>query len=129
MAEQEIQQRFGAAMAARPLPPGQFILYFPTGEDTVAPGSEALVAEIVEFVRRRPAADVSIIGHTDTVGEASSNITLGMRRAVYIRDILVKSGLDPSLADIVSHGEVDLLVRTPDNTPEAKNRRAEVTVR
>jgi outer membrane protein OmpA-like peptidoglycan-associated protein len=31
--------------------------------------------------------------------------------------------------DVASHGETNLLVPTPDDTAEAKNRRVEVTVR
>ena len=125
----ELQQRFGDAMAARPLPPRRVLLYFETGADTLTPESQALVPEIVEFVRARPAPDVTVIGHTDTTGEADDNIELGMRRAALIRDLLVKNGLDPSQVDATSHGEADLLVATPDDTAEAKNRRVEVTVR
>ena len=38
---------------------------------------------------------------------------------------------DVQLSDltVTSHGESNLLVRTPDNTPEARNRRVEVTIR
>ena len=129
MAPQEIQRLFGEAMAARPLPPRQFLLYFETGSDTLTPESQTLLAEIVDFVRQRPAPDASVIGHTDTTGDASANVELGMRRATLIRDLLVKSGLNLAHVDVASHGEADLLVQTPDNTDEAKNRRVEVTVR
>ena len=129
MAAEEIQRRFGDAMAARPLPPRQFLLYFEAAADTLTQESQALVAEIVEFVRRRPAPDVSVIGHTDTTGDEKPNIELGLRRAALIRDLLVKGGLDPAQVDVASHGEADLLVPTPDGTAEARNRRVEVTVR
>lgn len=129
MTDEEIQRRFGEAMSARPLPPREFILYFEVGGDTLTPESKALVADIVGFVAKRPVPDVSVIGHTDTTGDAQSNVTLGMQRATVIRDLLVQSGVDPSQVDVRSHGEADLLVQTPDNTAEAKNRRVEVTVR
>jgi peptidoglycan-associated lipoprotein len=129
MAADEIPQRFGAAIAARPLPPRQFLLYFQTGGDTLTPESQALVPEILGFFRSRPAPDVSVIGHTDTTGDAGANVELGLRRATLIRDLLVKSGLDPAKVDVASHGETDLLVSTPDDTAEAKNRRVEVAVR
>jgi peptidoglycan-associated lipoprotein len=129
IAADDVQRLFGDAMAARPLPPRQFLLYFETGGDTLTPESQALVADIVAFVRARPAPDVSVIGHTDTTGEAKANFELGLRRATLMRDLLVKSGLDPAQVDLASHGEADLLVPTPDNTAEAKNRRVEVTVR
>ena len=129
MSDEEIQRRFGDAMAARPLVVREFSLYFEAGGDTLTPESQALVADILEVVRLRPAPDVSVIGHTDTTGDPDANVELGMRRAALIRDLLVKSGLDRAHVDVASHGEADLLVPTPDNTAEEKNRRVEVTVR
>lgn len=127
--DDELKRRFGDALAARPPAPRQFLLYFETGGDSLTSESQALVPEIVEFVRNRPAPDVTAIGHTDTTGDIDSNFDLGMRRAELIRDLLVKSGLDAAQIEVASHGEADLLVRTPDNIPEPRNRRVEVTVR
>ena len=129
MTDDEVRRRFGEAMASRPPAPRKFVLYFETGGETLTAESQALVPEIVAFVRARPSPDVTVIGHTDTTDDATSNINLGMRRAYLVRDILVGAGLDASQLDAASHGEADLLVPTPDNTPEAKNRRVEVTVR
>ncbi len=125
----EIRQRFGDAMAARPLPPRTFLLYFETGTETLTGESQATVSEVVKFVWARPAPDVTVIGHTDTTSDPKSNFDLGMRRALLIRDLLVKAGLDASQVDVASHGEANLLVPTPDETAEPKNRRVEVTVR
>jgi outer membrane protein OmpA-like peptidoglycan-associated protein len=129
IAAEEIQRLFGEVLAARPLPPRQFLLYFQTGTEQLTVDSLALVPDVVKVVRDRPAADVTVIGHTDTTGDAASNFDLGMRRAVLIRDLLVKSGLDPAKVSVASHGEADLLVKTPDDTAEPKNRCVEVTVR
>jgi outer membrane protein OmpA-like peptidoglycan-associated protein len=46
-----------------------------------------------------------------------------------IRKQLIDIGLDPTLIEIVSHGEADLLVPTADDVPEPRNRRVEITVR
>ena len=129
IAAEEIQRLFGEVLAARPLPPRQFLLHFETGSEQLTVDSLALIPDVVKFVRERPAPDVTVIGHTDTTGDAASNVELGMRRAVLIRDLLVKSGLDPAKVSVASHGEADLLVKTPDDTAEPKNRRVEVTVR
>jgi outer membrane protein OmpA-like peptidoglycan-associated protein len=52
-----------------------------------------------------------------------------MRRAEMIRKQLVDIGLDPTLIEIVSHGEADLLIKTADEVPEPRNRRVEISVR
>jgi outer membrane protein OmpA-like peptidoglycan-associated protein len=125
----EIQRLFGDAVAARPLPPRQFVLYSQGAVDTFTPEALALVAEIARLVGGRPAADVTVIGHTDTTGDATANVALGLRRAAVVRDLLLQSGVNPERIDVASHGEADLLVRTPDETAEAQNRRVEVIVR
>jgi outer membrane protein OmpA-like peptidoglycan-associated protein len=63
------------------------------------------------------------------MGDRRSNVALGLKRAQAVRAILVKAGLPPSLVDVTSHGEGDLLIKTRDNTPEPRNRRVEITVR
>ena len=63
------------------------------------------------------------------MGDPRANLALGLKRAISVRDILVEAGLAPSTIEVTSHGEADLLVKTPDNTPEPRNRRVEITVR
>ena len=63
------------------------------------------------------------------MGTQQANFALGLKRAISVRDLLVKAGLDGSTIDVTSHGEADLLVKTPDETPEPRNRRVEITVR
>jgi outer membrane protein OmpA-like peptidoglycan-associated protein len=70
-----------------------------------------------------------VVGHTDTVGSEADNAALAMQRAETVRDLLVKDGLDPKMIEVDSHGEKNLLIPTPDNTDEPRNRRVEVTVR
>ena len=73
--------------------------------------------------------EVTVVGHTDTMGSPQANIQLGLKRASTVRSILVDAGLDPALVEVTSHGEADLLMRTPDRTPEPHNRRVEISVR
>jgi len=72
---------------------------------------------------------VLVVGHTDTLGTAKANLELGMTRATALFRILIQVGFDPATIEIRSHGESDLLVKTPDETAEARNRRVEISVR
>ncbi|MEZ5287834.1 MAG: OmpA family protein [Vicinamibacterales bacterium] len=127
--EATVQQTFGAVLALVPDGAERFELYFETGGDTLTAESAAQLPSVIARVRARVAPEVSIIGHTDTTGTAESNVALGLERAGLIRDLLVGDGLDVSLIEVVSHGESDPLVPTPDNTAEGRNRRVEVTIR
>jgi outer membrane protein OmpA-like peptidoglycan-associated protein len=70
-----------------------------------------------------------VTGHTDTTGNARTNVELGLRRANVVRSMLVRTGLSTLMIDVRSHGEAELLVPTGDNVSEPRNRRVEITVR
>jgi peptidoglycan-associated lipoprotein len=76
--------------------------------------------------------DQGPVGHIGwTLGitvEDETRLALG-QRAPTVRELLLKAGLDGSLVEIDSHGERSLLRKTPDNTPESRNRRVEITIR
>jgi len=129
LAEAEIQRLFGPALAVQPPAAVRFNLYFQTGGDQLTPESRAMVADVIAGMRGRVAPDVTVIGHTDTTGDAGANTALGLSRATLIRDLLIQAGLDGAVVDVRSHGESDPVVATPDNTAEARNRRVEVTIR
>ncbi|WP_372623358.1 OmpA family protein [Falsiroseomonas sp.] len=68
-----------------------------------------------------------IAGHTDTVGPTEYNQRLSERRAAAVMDYLTtRYGVETSRIEAVGMGEEDLLVRTPDNTANARNRRVQV---
>ena len=63
-------------------------------------------------------------GHTDTVGSPAMNRMLSERRAASVVGYLEgKYNIDPSRLHPVGMGEQGLLVPTPDDTPEQRNRR------
>jgi len=129
LAEAEVQTLFGDVLSTLPRRPHQFTLYFQFESDQLTTESRALVPQVVQSVKDYPFPDVEVIGHTDTTGNAASNVELGLRRANVVRRLLLTAGLDGSIVDATSHGEADLLVATPDETFEPRNRRVEISVR
>jgi OmpA-OmpF porin, OOP family len=68
-----------------------------------------------------------IEGHTDTVGSRDYNHALSERRAKAVVDyVATKFGVDPSRLEAVGMGEDGLMVATPQQTPEPRNRRVQV---
>lgn len=124
-----IEQTFGGALAAQPKPPAVFTLYFESGGARLTAESEALLPAVLAESAARDGADISIVGHTDTTGDPADNKALGMLRATLVRDALVAAGLRLDRISTESHGEGNLLVKTPDDTQEPYNRRVEVVVR
>ena len=129
MSEADVKRLFGAALAVQPPAPAHFTLYFEFDSDELTAESRKLVTQVQSAVKTYPAPQVTVIGHTDTRGDATSNIGLGLRRATVVRMRLIEAGLDASAINVTSHGEATLLVPTADDVSEARNRRVEITVR
>lgn len=125
----KLKEDFAAAMAARPPLPERFLLYFQSGDVKLTAESEALLPRIIEKVARRPGVDISIIGHTDTIGTVEVNEALALKRAQAIATLMKEKGLRVEALSIESHGERNLLIPTPDETSEPRNRRVEISIR
>jgi outer membrane protein OmpA-like peptidoglycan-associated protein len=129
MSEADVTRLFGDALSALPPSPCRFTLYFQFESDELTDASKALVPEILRTVQERSSPEVVVVGHTDTMGLAATNFALGLKRATTVRSLLVAAGLDGSAVEAMSLGEASLLVRTPDETPEPRNRRVEITIK
>jgi outer membrane protein OmpA-like peptidoglycan-associated protein len=88
-----------------------------------------LMPKIIQTITTWPHPEVTVIGHTDTMGDKALNTRLSLNRAETVRSLLVDAGVNPELMDIRAHGENDPLVPTGPNMAEPKNRRVEIQVR
>ncbi|PYR92672.1 MAG: hypothetical protein DMF84_12075 [Acidobacteria bacterium] len=125
----DVERFFGDALSALPPAPRHFTLFFRFESDELTDESRALVPEILRAVKDRSDPEVAIVGHTDTMGTPPANVELGLKRAMMVRALLVEAGLAASTIEVTSHGEGDLLIRTPDEIPEPRNRRVEISVK
>lgn len=108
---------------------------FETASDVIRsteePKLETAYQRILAAVREHGAdlqAKLYVLGHTDTVGSPADNQRLSERRALSIARWFRRRGgiAIPVLARGV--GETSLAVSTPDDTAEARNRRAQYIV-
>jgi outer membrane protein OmpA-like peptidoglycan-associated protein len=126
---QEVQAQFGAALAARPMAPAQFTLYFVEGKDEFTEESKRLIDGVFAEIAKRPLPDVMVIGHTDTVGSDAVNDPLSRQRAEIVRSALLARGIAVDKVVVVGRGKREPVVPTADGVPEARNRRVEILVR
>jgi outer membrane protein OmpA-like peptidoglycan-associated protein len=125
----EVESMFGEALSALPPAPQRFTLLFRFESDELTDQSQALIPQVLAAVKEHAVQDVIVIGHTDTMGTQQANYSLGLKRAMMVRNLLVSSGLNVASIEVTSVGELDPLVKTPDDTPEPRNRRVEIAVR
>jgi outer membrane protein OmpA-like peptidoglycan-associated protein len=124
----EAQKIFSDALAAQPMLPAHFVLYFLPNSDRLTTDSEERYREMLEDVRRRPVPEVEAIGHTDTVGTQESNQRLSLQRAVAVREQLKQDGVTAPIS-VAGRGKLDPAVPTADQVDEPRNRRVVITVR
>ncbi len=126
---EEVQDLFGQVLSNTPPPPVHFILSFASDSVQLLPASVQQLPEIVATVRQRAPTRISVVGHSDTLGDKAYNLDLSLRRAMAVKRQLVEKGVDETYIDVSSHGEENPLVKTADNVANAQNRRVEVIVR
>ena len=125
----QVRARYGAALAAQPLPPAQFTLFFVENKDELTDESKKIVDSVFAEIARRPIPDVIVIGHTDSVGNDGANDALSRQRAEVVRAGLVARGLAGDQVVTIGRGKRELAVATGDGVAEPRNRRVEILVR
>jgi hypothetical protein len=126
---QKFNQDFADAEQAMPPPSVTYILYFDSGSALLSADSQALMPVVLDEIRKHPAADLSIDGHSDTVGDDATNDRLSLERSQTVAALIEKSGVATTAVDLAAYGKTRLAVTTPDNTAEPLNRRVEITIR
>ena len=124
-----LDQTFGAAIKAQPVPPERFIIFFELSSSNLTETSTAQIPQITESIARHPAAEVDIVGHADRSGGDKYNDALSLRRATEVRRRLMDIAGNADAVRIMAKGESNPIVDTPDGVAEPQNRRVEVTVR
>ncbi|MEO1020729.1 MAG: OmpA family protein, partial [Pseudomonadota bacterium] len=129
LSEQSVDRLFSDEVGGEPLPPAEFILTFETGGSVLTPAGQRQLALAIEEIGRRENADVSVVGHTDTVGSAALNVRLARVRAAAVEQLLLAETAEARYLSVDSFGESDPLIPTGNNVDEERNRRVEIVVR
>ncbi|MFI4979513.1 MAG: OmpA family protein [Nevskiales bacterium] len=124
-----VNQQFGVVLAALPPAPVSYTLYFTSDTDELTADSRALAPAILAEIAKFPAAEVVVIGHTDTQGSDDYNDKLSLDRAKAVKRQLIALGFDTARISVAGRGKRELMIVTKDDVAEPRNRRAEVLVR
>ncbi|MBT3175477.1 MAG: OmpA family protein [Desulfobacula sp.] len=127
--KKKVTDEYQLLLNAEPAKPAHFILYFEENSINLTKESLTLIPEILQVSKKRSPSEISVIGHSDTMGSSEHNNILSLQRAENVGEILKKHDTSLKKLNIKSHGENDLLIITGDNVPEKKNRRVEIMIR
>ncbi len=98
---------------------------FETGRDRLKNASLAVLDQVIDVLNSYPDHKLSIIGHTDSVGDASKNEILSINRAKACFSYLVSKGIDPDRLIVGGLGESTPIADNKTSFGRQLNRRVE----
>lgn len=101
-------------------------ILFETGSDRIQSSSTATLEEILRMLSQHSELRLRIEGHTDNVGDTSSNQALSQSRAEAVRDYLVDQGIDSARLEAVGMGEEHPVADNNTEAGRTQNRRVEL---
>ena len=101
-------------------------VHFDFDMSTLRPDAIQILDRAVMTLQANPMLTVTIEGHTDSVGTAEYNLSLGERRANAVRDYLLNRGIAAGRMRTVSYGEERPIADNGTDAGRAMNRRAHI---
>ena len=101
-------------------------IYFDVNKDVVKAESYGTIKEISKVLTDNPSVKIKIVGHTDSDGDDKSNLDLSKRRAIAVKNVLVKEfGIDATRIETDGKGESEPVAKNDSGVNKALNRRVE----
>ncbi len=113
--------------AVAPAPaPRSYLVFFDFNKSDLTAQATEIVDTAAKNAGPAKVTQLTVTGHTDTVGSDAYNMRLSRRRAESVAAQLEKDGIASSEIEIVAKGKHDLLVPTADGVKEPQNRRVQI---
>jgi peptidoglycan-associated lipoprotein len=97
---------------------------FEFDKSTLSLAEKNKLAQNSMWIKNHPQYRIVIEGHTDQLGSNEYNLSLGERRAKFVRESLIKLGIAADRLSVTSFGEEKLLTQDESEQGRAQNRRA-----
>ena len=113
----------------RPRQQDSLSIYFDPGSAAVTPQGQTTLDQAARTYRDGKPIVMVVSGGTDSTGSAAANLRLSQQRADNVLQGLIARGIPVERFQILAKGETEPAVPAPEGTPEARNRRVEITWR
>jgi iron complex outermembrane receptor protein len=113
-------------VAPAPSVPKSYLVFFDFNKSDLTKQAVQIVDQAAANAGPAKVTQLTVTGHTDTVGSDAYNMRLSRRRAESVAAQLEKDGIPSSEISIVAKGKRDLLVPTADGVKEPQNRRVQI---
>lgn len=102
---------------------------FATGSASIEPRLYPTLDQIASTLNEYPATTVTVVGHTDSVGDPQMNMDLSGRRAGAVADYLAQRGVQRNRMTVQARGEAEPIADNATDAGRAQNRRVEILIR
>ncbi len=102
---------------------------FASGSASIEPGLHPTLDKIASTLSEYPASTITVVGHTDSVGDSQANMDLSGRRASAVADYLVQRGIQRNRIVVERRGENEPIAANDTDAGRAQNRRVEMLIR
>ena len=118
-----------AAVTARLAKP--LVLYFKTNSDelTLDQNQRKYLGDLIYYLDNKPGGKAVSTGHTDNKGSNSANTRLSRKRAEFVKDYLVRNGINGSNISAIGKGPNQPIADNGTEAGRAKNRRVEISIK
>jgi outer membrane protein OmpA-like peptidoglycan-associated protein len=99
---------------------------FESGQTELREEAMASLVEVVDLLQSEPDKNIRIEGHTDSVGDANTNLEISQKRADAVFEALVSLGVDASRVTTQGMGEDFPIASNESEEGRAQNRRVDV---
>lgn len=125
-------QKGSSSLASTPKPeqsakaPETVMVRFDFNKSAINGGDKQTLSPVVAWLKDDSDRNVTVEGHTDSVGPDAYNFKLSEKRAVVVRDYLVQNGVGVERITIRAMGKTNPVAPNDTEAGREKNRRVEI---
>ncbi|WP_445223243.1 OmpA family protein [Calothrix sp. NIES-2100] len=101
-------------------------VHFALDKSFISPASAIVLDRVAQVLKQYPVIVIEIQGHTDPRASNEYNLALGRRRALAVRNYLLRQGVAPERMTIRTLGESQRVSEGSNRVDYARDRRAEI---
>jgi outer membrane protein OmpA-like peptidoglycan-associated protein len=109
--------------------PDSLSVYFESGSAAITAQSQTVLDQAARTYRDGKPIIMVVSGGSDSTGSASANLHLSQLRAGNVLQGLIARGIPVERFQVLAKGQTEPAVSAPEGTPEARNRRVEISWR
>ncbi len=105
------------------------MVYFGFNAISLDREEERKLRSVVRYMKKNPGTTATITGNTDAEGENKLNMDIGKRRAIHVKRVLVRDGIEAGRIAAESNGKSNPIASNETEEGRSQNRRVEISIK